>query len=103
MNSDSNNSMKHQKPGKGKRIAALAGALFLVAMVVATLLAAILASPGSNIFRTLLGFDITIPSLLWLIIYAADHMPGKRHGVYEEETKDPKKTSKEQDSTDKES
>ena len=67
------------------------------------LLAAILASPGSNIFRTLLGFDITIPILLWLIIYAADHMPGKRHGVYEEETKDPKKTSKEQDSTDKES
>lgn len=72
-------------PWTVKRGAALIGVILLVGMVVATLIAAIFESPGSNLFRTLLGLDITIPIMLWIVIYAADHMPGKRHGVYEEE------------------
>lgn len=55
---------------RGKQIAALAGVVLLLTMVIATFVVACLKFDGSDrIFKGLLCCDIAVPILLWFYLY----------------------------------
>ena len=62
-----------------KRIAALAGVVLLAGMYVVSLIAALFDFPGSDtLFRISFAMTLAVPIFLFIFIWAAGRMSGKR-------------------------
>ena len=65
-------------PWTARRIVALAAIILLVGMYVATLVAALLSSPGAgDLFRFCLGMTIAVPIFAWIILWAIGKFRGR--------------------------
>ena len=61
---------------KKQRIAAMIGVILLLALVIATVLAAIF-DPSGNLFKALLFASIALPILLWIYIWMIGRLTGR--------------------------